>query len=205
MRVWSRSFAAPVPLTSPLTARRVRRRHTIDGDRQRGGLEDDLDVLLGRGRLQGEANDDLRLAVLAGLLISAEERRQWVSCDAARRVQEVRGATQVRTVPPATHLYFLPSAPPSTSPAFLAARSAWFFCACCCSGLPPMPPMFAIIEAMSSMPPSPPSPLLPSAAISFSIMAGSAPSMVARRSVTECGVRPRRARPSAARGDSADN
>ena len=62
----------------------------MDGDRQRGGLEDDLDVLLGRGRLQGEANDDLRIAVLAGLLISAEERRQWVSCDVAR--QGARGA-----------------------------------------------------------------------------------------------------------------
>ena len=135
---------------APLTARRVRWRHTIDGDRQRGGLEDDLDVLLGRGRLQGEANDDLRLAVLAGLLISAEERRQWVSCDVARRCERC-GVLHRFGQCPATHLYFLPPAPPSTSPAFLAARSAWFFWAACCSGLPPMPPMFAIIEAMSSM------------------------------------------------------
>eukprot|EP00964_Phaeocystis_antarctica_P146562 scaffold112884_cov51-Phaeocystis_antarctica.AAC.1 len=47
--------------------------------------------------------------------------------------------------------------------------------------MPPMPPMPAIIEAMSMPPPSPPSPppCWPSAAISFSIIAGSAPSIVA--------------------------
>eukprot|EP00964_Phaeocystis_antarctica_P151676 scaffold119345_cov72-Phaeocystis_antarctica.AAC.1 len=76
VRVGSRSFAAPLPLTSPPHCRQgaCGRRHTVDGDRKRGGLEDDLDVLLGRGRFQGEADDDLRLAVLAGLFVTAEER-----------------------------------------------------------------------------------------------------------------------------------